>query len=77
MATKKSEKKNMELAIPGFKTCEQAAVSLSMKADTVRRYVHRGLIKAGLIGDVYLISDAEIKRFSNSRRSVGRPEKKT
>ena len=71
MATKKDPDKAM--TIRGYFTCEQAAERLRMKADTVRRYVHRGLIEAGLIGDVYLISSQELTRFSKNRRSVGRP----
>lgn len=73
MATKKDPAKAMR--IPGFFTCEQAAEELGMKADTVRRYVHRGLIEVGLIGDVYLISKANLKKFKDSRRDAGRPPK--
>lgn len=71
MATKKDPDKAMQ--IRGFFTCEQAAAKLGMKPDTVRRYVHRGLIEAGLIGDVYLISQQELSRFSRERRERGRP----
>jgi excisionase family DNA binding protein len=66
-------KPKKSLRIPGFSTCEQAAKKLKMKADTVRRYIHRGLITAGLLGDTYLISDAEIERFRTERRGPGNP----
>ncbi len=70
MAPRKPKK---SLRIPGFATCDQAAKKLKMKADTVRRYIHRGLIKAGLLGDAYLIADAEIERFRTERRKPGNP----
>ncbi len=59
--------------IPGMFTCEQAAARLKMKTDTLRRYIHRGLIRAGILGDVYLITDAELSRFKDERRSRGNP----
>jgi len=46
---------------------------LKMKADTVRRYVNRGIIEAGLLGDVYLIKLSEIRRFKEERRGRGNP----
>lgn len=62
-----------EISLPGFYTCEQAATKLRMKPDTVRRYVHRGLIQAGIVGSVYLISADELRRFKDERREPGRP----
>lgn len=73
MATIKAGKR--ELSIPGFHTCEQAAKKLRMKPDTVRRYVHRGLIDAGIVGSVYLISEAELQRFRREKRAPGRPKR--
>ena len=61
------------IKLPGFYTCEQAADWLEMKADTVRRYVHRGLIKAGVIGGIYLIQERELRRFKRERRGPGNP----
>lgn len=72
MATTKVGKR--EISLPGFYTCEQAAEKLRMKADTIRRYVHRGLIQAGIVGSVYLISAAELRRFKDNRREPGRPK---
>ena len=71
MAIKKDPKK--AIRIPGFFTCEQAAAELGMKPDTVRRYVHRGLIKTSMFGDVYVISNKDLQQFRRSRRTVGRP----
>ena len=71
MAIKKDAKRT--ISVPGLFTCEQAAKRLRMKADTVRRYVHRQIIKAGILGDVYLISEAELQRFAATRRNPGRP----
>jgi excisionase family DNA binding protein len=59
--------------IRGFYTCEQAADWLDMKPDTVRRYVHRGLIQAGVLGGIYLIAESELKRFQRERRGPGNP----
>ena len=61
------------LQLRGFYTCEQAADWLEMKADTVRRYVHRGVIQAGIIGGIYLISEQELRRFKKDRRGRGNP----
>lgn len=60
--------------IPGMFTCDQAAKYLRMKADTLRRYIHRGIINAGLLGDVYLITQEELDRFRANRRGPGNPE---
>lgn len=73
MAAVKTSKR--EISLPGFNTCEQAAKKLRMKADTIRRYVHRGLISAGIIGSVYLIADAEVQRFRREKRDPGRPKR--
>lgn len=72
MATIRAGKR--ELSIPGFYTCEKAAKKLRMEPDTIRRYVHRGLIQAGLFGNQYMISEAELQRFRDNRRKPGRPK---
>lgn len=71
MATAKAAKN--ELSLPGYFTCEQAAERLGMKADTIRRYVHRGLISAGIVGNVYLIAERDLRFFQQNRRNPGRP----
>jgi len=71
VATKKDRRR--AVTVPGFFTCEQAAKHLKMKADTVRRYVHRGLIHAGQLGDVYVITADELDRFVAERRGPGNP----
>jgi excisionase family DNA binding protein len=73
VATKKTEKEHLQIRVPGFYTCEQAAEELDLQPDSVRRYIHRGLIRAGLVGDVYLISQKQLDDFRNSRRGVGNP----
>lgn len=70
MATSKTSD---PVKLRGYYTCEQAADWLEMKADTVRRYVHRGLIQAGILGGIYLISEQELRRFSRERRGPGNP----
>lgn len=72
MPAPKQENKQ-QLQLPGLFTCEQAATYLKMKADTIRRYVHRGVIHAGTLGDVYLITAEELKRFKAERRGRGNP----
>jgi excisionase family DNA binding protein len=57
-------------------TCEQAAKELRMKVDTVRRYVHRGLIRAGVLGGIYLISAKDLDEFRSKPRNPGRPPQK-
>lgn len=61
------------IRVRGYYTCEQAAEWLEMKADTVRRYVNRNLIQAGIIGGIYLISEQELRRFRRERRGPGNP----
>jgi excisionase family DNA binding protein len=72
MATRKQGKH--ELSLPGFYTCEQAAAKLRMKPDTIRRYVHRGIISAGIVGSVYLIAEKDLHSFRENRREPGRPK---
>ena len=63
-----------EFKIPGWFTTEQAADHLQIKADTLRRYANRQLIKPGKrIGNYLLFSDREVKRFAKERRSPGNP----
>ena len=59
--------------LPGMYTCEQAAKALRMKVDTIRRYVHRGIIRAGVLGGIYLISEDDLLAFKANRREPGRP----
>lgn len=73
MATIRDGKR--EIKLPGFNTCEQAAAKLKLEPDTIRRYVHRGLIEAGVFGGQYVISDAELARFRRDKREPGRPRK--
>lgn len=60
--------------VPGMYTCEQAAAKLRMKPDTIRRYINRGLIQAGTLAGIWLISEAELDRFKANRRGRGNPD---
>lgn len=71
-----TNKRTTVVNVPGMYTCEQAAKELRMKVDTVRRYVHRGLIRAGVLGGIYLISAADLDEFRNKPRNPGRPPQK-
>ena len=72
MASKREDRR--EIAVPGFFTCEQAADKLRMKPDTIRRYVHRGVIEhSGYIGNVLLISKAQLEAFRTNRKERGNP----
>jgi hypothetical protein len=73
MATNRRTK---QVKIPGMFTCEQAAEELRMNADTIRRYVHRGLIKAGVLSGIYLITEKDLREFAGKPRHVGRPPSK-
>jgi transcriptional regulator GlxA family with amidase domain len=73
MATNRRTK---QVQIPGMFTCEQAAEKLRMNVDTVRRYVHRGLIKAGVLSGIYLIAEKDLLDFRDNRREPGRPPQK-
>lgn len=68
-----TNKKTKLVNLPGMFTCEQAAAKLRMKADTIRRYVHRGIIRAGVLGGIYLISADDLEIFRQNKREPGRP----
>ena len=54
-------------------TTTQAAEYLGLALDTVRQYVHRGLIRGTKAGPIYLITKAECDRYRRERKSVGNP----
>lgn len=55
-------------------TTEQAAARLGIKAVTVLKHIKRGNIKATKDGRDWLIEPAELERFTQERRSGGRPK---
>lgn len=51
----------------------EAAKFLRLGPDTVRQYVHRGLLKPyGSIGGRYLFQESELRRYEAERRGPGR-----
>ncbi len=56
-------------------TTSEAATVLGVKAQTVTRYIERGLIAAVKHGRDYWIDPEEITRFQQQRRKPGQPRK--
>lgn len=71
-----TNKRTKPVKVPGMYTCAQAADFLRMEIDTIRRYVHRGLIRAGVLGGIYLIAENDLIDFRDNRRKPGRPPSK-
>lgn len=57
-------------------TIPQAATELDLSRQRVWLLVTTGRIKAQRVGQAWLISERELKRFSNGKRSNGRPKGK-
>ena len=57
----------------GYKTLAEMADQLGLKsANGLRWQVHRGMLKAELIGKTYIISDEEFDRYK--RENAGKPK---
>ena len=54
-------------------TTTQAAEYLGLALDTVRQYVHRGVIRATKVGPIYLLTKAECDRYRRERKPAGNP----
>lgn len=54
-------------------TTKEAATYLGLAEDTVRQYVHRGLIKARKIGHMNVVTKAECDRYQREKRPPGNP----
>jgi excisionase family DNA binding protein len=48
-------------------TLDQAAASLGLHSNTVRRYIREGRLAAFAIGNKYVVSTDEMKRFVQQR----------
>jgi excisionase family DNA binding protein len=57
-------------------TIKEAAEYLQYSEHTVRKYIDRGLIKAGKFGMSVAILKSECDRFSKEKRPPGRPSEK-
>jgi DNA binding domain, excisionase family len=51
----------------------EAASYLGLAEDTVRQYLHRGLMKATKIGPVWCVMRSECDRYKREKRDPGRP----
>jgi excisionase family DNA binding protein len=55
-------------------TTAEAAKSIGVAQDTVRKYIQRKLIKPfGTIGSAYLMTAGEVERYKNEKRPRGNP----
>jgi excisionase family DNA binding protein len=55
-------------------TTKEAAERLRLAVDTVRQYIHRGIIKADShIGHWHLVSEAECVRYEREKKPRGNP----
>jgi len=67
----------IQIGTEKFLTTEEAAQALGLSVDSVRRYCNdiNPKIIGKKIGRDWLISPAEIRKFSKGRRPQGRPKK--
>lgn len=54
-------------------TTREAADYLGLAEDTVRQYIHRGLIFAKKIGSINVVTRSECERYKRDRRPPGNP----
>lgn len=56
-------------------TTTDVAAETGLKPDTIRKFVQRGVIRPqdSMIGNAYIFSESELKRFKRSRRRRGNP----
>lgn len=53
-----------------------AADYLNLRPETVRKYIHSGVLKAEKLGNTYYLHRDEIQRYNRERNPVGSPGKK-
>jgi excisionase family DNA binding protein len=51
----------------------EAADYLGLAENTVRQYIHRGIISATKIGPVWCVTESECDRYEREKREPGRP----
>lgn len=54
-------------------TTTQAAKYLRLAEDTVRQYIHRGVIKATKLGPIHVVTKQECDRYRKEKRPRGNP----
>lgn len=54
-------------------TTAEAAKYMGLALDTVRQYVHRGLISTTKFGNLHVITKAECDRYLREKRGPGNP----
>jgi excisionase family DNA binding protein len=67
----------VEIGKEKYLTTDEAAEILGLAPGSIRRYCNHRInpkIRGLKIGRDWLISEAEVKRFSKENRSVGRPK---
>ena len=63
-----------DIQIKGWMTTDQAADTLGLKPDTVRRYANRGTLRSGRkLGNYLLFAQSEVARFAREKREAGNP----
>jgi len=55
-------------------TTAEAAKYMGLALDTVRQYVHRGVISATKFGHLHVITKAECDRYLREKRGPGNPQ---
>ena len=49
-----------------FRTIQQAAEDLERNPELVRRWIREGRLRAEKMGPIWVVTDAELKRFKKS-----------
>jgi len=54
-------------------TTTEAAEYMGFQEDTVRQYLHRGMMKAKKAGPIYLVTKSECDHYLREKNRVGNP----
>jgi len=67
----------MQIDTEDYLPTADAAEALGLGRATIKVYCQRGLLEGVKVGSIWLIPKAEIRRYKRTKKSVGRPAKKS
>lgn len=66
----------MSLKLRGWLTYTEVSERLSLKPETVRKYVMHNVFEKDMLGSFPLISERSVIRFEKQRKTKGKPARK-